>query len=85
MGLPIAPHISDKYADLLRVGELWINGEPTRWRTKGYGKEVREGSVMQVARAQIIDFIWKGLPELNANRFSDLHELRNCFLSGMVR
>ncbi|EER00481.1 hypothetical protein Pmar_PMAR018364 [Perkinsus marinus ATCC 50983] len=39
MGLPIAPHISDKYADLLRVGELWINGEPTRWRTKGYGKE----------------------------------------------
>ncbi|KAF4735780.1 hypothetical protein FOZ63_015010, partial [Perkinsus olseni] len=31
--------ILNTYADLLRVGELWINGKPTRWRTRGYGKE----------------------------------------------
>ncbi|KAF4655919.1 hypothetical protein FOL47_009223 [Perkinsus chesapeaki] len=31
--------ILNKYADLLRVGELWINGQPTRWQTGGFGKE----------------------------------------------
>ncbi|KAF4653019.1 hypothetical protein FOL46_009402, partial [Perkinsus olseni] len=31
--------ILNTYADLLRVGELRINGKPTRWRTRGYGKE----------------------------------------------